>query len=163
MSQRYLVIVKVDKSVFPYYDDNSIIAQYDFLYIPYDGEVYNTAEEAIQMQKVASKYFDADIYRIPTSISEDAEKGEDITLNEASVYAYKLRQFCIKQSDCLSCSYHNEQGCKIGSPIGWDFLQEDKLDFWQTDLFKDGWQEGFGMGKQELAHRVMKLFEENGV
>lgn len=163
MSQRYLVIVKVDKSVFPYYDDNRIIAQYGFLYIPYDGEVYDTAEKAIQVQKIASKYFDADIYRIPTSTSEDAEKDKDITLNEASVYAYKLRQFCIKQYDCLSCPFHSVAGCRIGQPLGWSLVQEQQLDTWHTSLFEDGWKEGFGMGKQELAHAVIKLFEEKGV
>ena len=36
-------------------------------------------------------------------------------------------------------------------------------DLWQTQTFKSGWEEGFGMGKQELAHRVMKIFEEEGV
>lgn len=36
-------------------------------------------------------------------------------------------------------------------------------DLWQTQTFKDGWEEGFGMGKQELAHKVMKMFEEEGV
>ena len=36
-------------------------------------------------------------------------------------------------------------------------------DEWETKTFRNGWYEGFGMGKQELAHSVLKLFEEFGV
>jgi len=37
------------------------------------------------------------------------------------------------------------------------------LDEWQTEAFKNGWKEGFGMGKQDLAHKVIKLFEKEKV
>ena len=92
-----------------------------------------------------------------------SEATKKCQLNEASVYAHELRQYCIKQSDCLSCSFHGVEGCRIGQPIGWSLVQEQQLDTWHTSLFEDGWKEGFGIGKQELAHAVMKLFEEKGV
>ena len=86
-----------------------------------------------------------------------------MTDNEGLVYASKLKEFCKCQSDCLGCKFHDKYGCKVGTPIGWQLDPDMKPDVWQTDIFKDGWREGYGMGKQELAHQVMKLFETNGV
>ena len=42
-------------------------------------------------------------------------------------------------------------------------LNGTPIDEWQTEAFKNGWKEGFGMGKQDLAHKVIKLFEKEKV
>lgn len=38
---------------------------------------------------------------------------------------------------------------------------DEESDIWQTDAFKAGWKEGYGMGKQDLSKAIMKTLEVN--
>ena len=85
-----------------------------------------------------------------------------MTSNEGNVYAVKLKEFCIGQYECLGCQFFDKStGCKVGTPIGWELPDDKDADVFQTDLFEAGWKEGFGMGKQELAHRITKLLVDD--
>lgn len=84
--------------------------------------------------------------------------------NQVLFYMLKIKQFCNKQSDCRGCALHDaELGCRLQQkivPAYWNITERD-IDIWETDEFKDGWKEGYGMGKQDLSKAIMKTLEVN--